>query len=140
MKLTFVLPECSDNFVSEGLRHLTAACCASMPELDGGYGLGGEHGYGVNYENDTFVMRKQWWGDCTCGADDRDESHKPECAIELPNFAHKPTGFTATWYKYIGRGMEIDANGADFVSVLNDCISSLPQATAIRTLAAAQDK
>lgn len=128
MKLTVVLPECSDDFVSEGLRHLTAACCASMPELDsGGYGLGGIHGYGVNYENETFVMRQQWWGDCTCSADEEGgDRHSPECAFELPNFLHKTTGFTAAWYKYIGRGMEIDANGADFLSVLNDCISSLP--------------
>lgn len=124
-KLSIVLPECSEDLVSAGLRHLTAACVQAMPELDGGYGLGGENGYGVNYENDTFVMRKQWWGDCTCGADDKNEPHKPECAVVLPNFVHKPTGFTVEWYKYIGRGMEIDANGADFLGVINDCLASI---------------
>lgn len=125
--LLLVLPECSDDFVSEGLRYLTAACVKVMPELDGGYGLGGENGYGVNYENDTFVMRKQWWGDCTCGADDSEDEmeHKPDCAIMLPNFVHKPTGFTVEWYKWIGRGMEIDAKGANFHDVLADCLGSL---------------
>ncbi len=126
MTLSIVLPECSEDFVSEGLRRLTSACVAAMPELDGGYGLGGENGYGVNYENNTFVMRKQWWGDCTCGADDEDGPHRPDCMIMLPNFVHKPTGFTVEWYKWIGRGMDIDANGADFLSVLNDCLASLP--------------
>lgn len=127
-ELMIVLPECSNDFVSEGLRYLTAACVKAMPELDGGYGLGGENGYGVDYENDTFAIRKQWWGDCTCGADDEDREHDDDCAIALPNFIHKPTGFTVDWYKWIGRSMEIDANGANFLDVLQDCIASLPGA------------
>jgi len=126
MKLTITLPECSDDLVSAGLRHLTAACVKAMPELGGEYGLGGENGYGVDYENDTFVMRRQWWGDCTCGANDDGREHEEDCMLVLPNFIHKPTGFTVEWYKWIGRGMEIDANGANFIDVLNDCLASLP--------------
>lgn len=68
--------------------------------------------YGTNVETDIFAMRRFYWGDCTCGADDasseaHEEPHKKDCALVLPNFLYKPTGFALEWYKYIGRGMEV---------------------------------
>lgn len=64
--------------------------------------------YGTNYENDVFAMRTQYWGDCTCGAMNEEVEHdrEPTCPMVLPNFLFKPTGFSVTWYKYIGRSME----------------------------------
>ncbi len=67
--------------------------------------------YGTNYENDVFAMRTQYWGDCTCGAmdtgpDEPERDCEPTCPMVLPNFLFKPTGFSVTWYKYIGRSME----------------------------------
>lgn len=36
--------------------------------------LGGEFGYGAKYENDVFVMRPYYWGDCDCGYDEREDA------------------------------------------------------------------
>lgn len=40
-----------------------------------------------------------------------------------PNFLHKDTGTTVSFYKYIGRGMEVDLRG-DWLTILDDCIRS----------------
>jgi hypothetical protein len=64
-----------------------------------GGGLGGEYGYGAKWDSDMFMMHPFCW----C-----DEDHCPWCNGEgEPNFLFKPTGFSISWYKYIGRGMEI---------------------------------
>ena len=59
--LTIVLPEISDDEVSDGLRTLTLAAQKALPDQDRFYGLGGEGGYGVNYENDVFMMHRFCW-------------------------------------------------------------------------------
>jgi len=152
--------------------------------------------YGTEFENDEFIMRCYYWGDCDCGWDDmefdephskdcyqslvdkdleklgwkkdkydfldspkgmkydecdkiRDKvykkycnkfnltfpngcavhctcdheenfkkwfeenkkgknGHSNKCALELPNFLHKKTGFEVRWYKYLGRDMEVN--------------------------------
>jgi len=72
-----IVPECSEDAVSDGLRRLTEAIHRSG-KADGGAGgfLGGEFGYGANFENDTFMMHRYCWcekeGECAwctgCGA------------------------------------------------------------------------
>lgn len=52
--------------------------------------------YGVDYENDIFMMHPECW----CGKDDC-----PWCTGKMPNFWFKPTDFKVAWYKYIGRSM-----------------------------------
>lgn len=49
-------------------------------------------------------------------------------AAEAPNFWHKPTGIRVRWYKYIGRGMEIELHGAPFdvAEVYRSVVESLP--------------
>jgi hypothetical protein len=54
--------------------------------------------YGTDYENDVFMMHRFCW----C---EREECGW--CSGDKPNFLFKPTGFSVTWYKYIGRGMEL---------------------------------
>lgn len=75
-----------------------------MFQLGHGYdsigGLGGEFGYGVNYEDDLFMIHRYCW----C---EQDEC--PWCAGEAPNFLHKPSGLKIHWYKWIGRSMEIES-------------------------------
>jgi hypothetical protein len=85
----------------------------AMRVIGVGFGEPGEWAskYGTNYENDVFAMRTQYWGDCTCGAMDTEPGEperdcEPTCPMVLPNFLFKPTGFSITWYKYIGRSME----------------------------------
>lgn len=147
--ITIVLPERSEDELSDFLRALTKAICEAHPELESGYGLGGEFGYGENFENDIFVMRRQYWGECDCGwsekewawhektqgKPDYDEhwkvflkdnpGHSPQCALELPNFLHKRTGFEVRWYKWIGRDNEIKNPPTDIAAVIAECIQSL---------------
>ena len=73
---------------------------------------------------------------CTCDfrakaeAYFKDNGHRPTCALELPNFLHKPTRLEVRWYKYIGRGQEVVARGqVDVSAVLADCISAIEKAT-----------
>lgn len=44
------------------------------------------HG-GETFENDTFIARRYYWGDCTCGWEVKDweftEKHRPECYQSL---------------------------------------------------------
>ncbi|WP_157978662.1 MULTISPECIES: hypothetical protein [Nocardia] len=60
------LPERSTDRISEDLRTLTEAICDLTGE-DGGGGLGGRYGYGIEHETDVFAMFPFWWDDCTCG-------------------------------------------------------------------------
>lgn len=44
-----------------------------------------------------------------------------------PNFWHKPSGVKVWWYKWIGRDMEIhNPNAVDVDDVLRECVKSLP--------------
>jgi hypothetical protein len=129
-----VLPQCSDDLVSELLRDLTRRIVQRTGD-ETGYGLGGRFGYGENYENDVFMMHRYCWCeradcpwclscDCTWSgpecADCKNDDRKP-----APNFLHKPSGAMAHWYKYIGRGMEI--SDADWPAVIAECVSSLKE-------------
>ena len=68
-----------------GLVALTEAIAQVAPDTLGGGVLGGEFGYGANYENDVFVMRTYYWGDCDCGYEEREDKwsaehrHAPTC-------------------------------------------------------------
>lgn len=41
-----------------------------------------------------------------------------------PNFLHKPSGTKVRWYKYIGRGMEVELLW-DWVEIFNQCLNSI---------------
>lgn len=86
-------------------------------EWQGGGFLGGEYGYGVEFENETFMMHPFCWcGEKDCGWCSN-VGAMPQLIREamgikykdsdrLPNFLYKPTQAKVWWYKYIGRGME----------------------------------
>jgi hypothetical protein len=132
-EIRIFLPAVSDDPVSDYLRELTKQICRVTGE-ETGYGLGGQYGYGENYENDVFMMHRFCWCDqddcpwcsyCTCG-DDFESNRCPYCKGEVkpaPNFLHKATGAAVRWYKYIGRGMEVDK--ADWPEIIRECIASL---------------
>lgn len=46
-------------------------------------------------------------------------------ARRSPNFLHKPSGSEVSWYKYIGRGMEVDLE-VPWGNIVADCVASLP--------------
>lgn len=58
--VTIYLPERSEDLISDSLRTLTGELQKITNE--GPYGLlGGEHGYGCDYENDVFMMHPFCW-------------------------------------------------------------------------------
>lgn len=111
--ITIEIPVVDKSMVASGLVELTKRLAEANAPISHGL-LGGEFGYGADYDSPVFMMHPFCW----C---EKDEC--PWCREEdpAPNFLHKTTGFNVRWYKYIYRGMEIDANGADFVDVLADC-------------------
>lgn len=69
---------------------------------------------------------------CTCTHADnyaawRDANSHDDtiCAMERPNFRHKPTGTTVNFYKYLGRGMRVSLHGQPWEQVIEDCLNSL---------------
>lgn len=68
-----------------GLVALTEAIAQIKPGVVGGGCLGGAFGYGAHWDNDVFTMRTFYWGDCDCGADEREaewekaHKHAPDC-------------------------------------------------------------
>jgi hypothetical protein len=140
--LTIVTPETDDDAISEGLRRLTREAQKVLPDEDWGFGLGGEGGYGVNYENDTFMMHRFCWcggDDCPwcCYSDEEgthfEEGNRKHGALpdldcgQAPNFWHKPSGARVIWYKWIGRDNSVHMpDGVDFDAVIAECVASLP--------------
>jgi len=119
--------------LSEWLVALTEQVC-KVTGCETGYGLGGRFGYGENYENDVFSMHRFCWCEgedcpwcraCACG-DDYAENPCKNCKerpARAPNFLHKASGASITWYKYIGRGMEVDQ--ANWPVIMQECFASL---------------
>lgn len=68
---------------------------------------------------------------CTCTYDNEWKSwraandHAPACGIVAPNFLHKASGSEVRFYKYLGRGMNVDLH-ADWVTIFADVLASLP--------------
>lgn len=58
---TLILPERSEDAISEGLRLLTKILDEKKLSDAGGFGLGGEFGYGTNFENDIFLIHRFCW-------------------------------------------------------------------------------
>lgn len=106
--------------LSKGLYLLSETIIRGLrPENCGGGVLGGEFGYACDYENDTFMIHHYCW----CEKDDC-----RWCSRAAPNFLYKPSGFSITWYKWIGR--ETKANraitGKQWAEVFKRCYESIP--------------
>lgn len=70
---------------------------------------------------------------CTCDHEpswiawSSDHKHRDTCAIMIPNFRHKATGFEVRWYKWIGRDMEFAGpQEVDFPAIMRECLESVP--------------
>lgn len=119
----------------------------------GGGLLGGEFGYGVNYENDVFMLHPFCWcekeDECLwCMMNDpKENKNYDKMKKELkgkygkyfadygsaPNFYHKPSGFGVRWYKWIGRDMEFNRKITDkeWKKIYQECVKSIPRKTKI---------
>lgn len=93
MNIEIIIPKGAETNIELGLVSLTEAIFKKIGEEDG-YGLGGKYGYGADYENDVFMMKRFCW----C-----DEEDCKWCGGDYPNFIYKPTNTKIWWYKFIGR-------------------------------------
>lgn len=88
--------------------------------------------YGMDFENDVFSVFPYYWGDCTCGFDEKDSQwqkenhHNENCPIVKPNFYYKPTDFSIKWYKYPLRDSYMNQNITldEFKKIISKCIES----------------
>jgi hypothetical protein len=120
VKVEVVLPEQASGDLVKLTEYLTKKLFKG--EWQGGGLLGGEYGYGVDYENDTFMMHHYCWCEepgcewclgCSCEFES-DDSWKvvktcDNCKGDkerAPNFVYKPTNTKIWWYKWIGRSQE----------------------------------
>ena len=112
-----VLPERSQDEVSEGLRALTKRL-EQLGHGPGSYGIGGQDGYGVDFTNDVFSMRPYCWCESEGCA---------WCGRGAPNFVHKDSYSAVWWYKWIGRDQHARL-GRPWADILSDCFASLDSA------------
>lgn len=78
MEIEFILPAVSEEPLADMLRALTAAIDSIDSDKVAHGFLGRAHGYGATWDNDVFTMRPFYWGDCDCGADEREEAWSAE--------------------------------------------------------------
>lgn len=79
---------------------------------------------------------------CNCSYDEHskrwheDNTHSEECPINLPNFHHYASGLKITWYKYIGRDMQINQNLTitQWAIIFVECVNSLNTEAELETL------
>jgi hypothetical protein len=86
MNIRIITPPVAATAPEHDLVALTEYICRTTGADNPGGGLGGEYGYGVEFENDTFSMWPFYWGECECGWDAKsyDGSHDPACyQVEL---------------------------------------------------------
>lgn len=116
-EIVIVTPAISDDQVSNGLYELSKKLGQLNPEAQSHGFLGGQWGYGQDFENDVFMMHSFCW----C-----DQDNCKWCSGKEPNFRHKASGFSVCWYKYIGRGMEFEPiDGNKWDKILKECLRSI---------------
>lgn len=115
--LWVVVPEKDDDVVSAMLRKLTQAIDKKNSSKTAHGILGGEYGYGCEYEDEMFMMHPYCW----CDRKDCDW-----CESGRANFEHKASGLSIHWYKYIGRGMEVhNTSGKEAWKIIVECIDHI---------------
>jgi hypothetical protein len=141
-KITIVLPPVASSDIDMDLVNLTEYLTKKVfrGKWQGGGLLGGEFGYGVEFENDVFMMKPFCWceqDDCLwCAMNDKNlqvkliERFKDKGWAKMgiaPNFWYKPSGLLVRWYKWIGRDTEFNKKPSkkEWQKIYNDCIKSV---------------
>lgn len=62
--------ELKADWASDALYELSEKLGKMNPDDQAHGFLGGEYGYGQEFENNLFIMRPYYWGDCDCGYED----------------------------------------------------------------------
>ena len=81
----------------------------------------------------------QDWLDEYDRTENRERSHRKQSDLvcdwcrgereNAPNFLHKPSGSKVSWYKWIGRSMEVDLK-APWRKILTDCLAEIERGSA----------
>lgn len=148
-KIIIVLPPTATSDIDLDLVNLTEYLTkkAFKGKWQGGGLLGGEFGYGVDFENDTFMMHPYCWCEkedkCLwCMMNDPFENKnwkKMKGELEkkfnpywrtwggAPTFFYKPTKTGCRWYKWIGRDTEWDRTPTEkeWKKIYKDCLKSI---------------
>lgn len=114
-ELKIIIPKGAGTNIELGLVSLTKYLSKEL-DLYGGFGLGGENGYGAEFENNVFMMHPFCW----C-----DKEDCKWCSKNEPNFIYKPSNCKIWWYKWIGRGQE--QKGKLPKNWLKECIKSIKE-------------
>lgn len=88
-----------------------------------------------SYQVDGVTVSFEVWSAAPDDSHDRSFAIDPALQCERcrtdrkakPNFLHKPSGTAVWWYKYLGRGMEMDVRG-DWETVIAECRASVKSA------------
>ena len=68
-----------------------------------------------SFDNDVFTLEAYCWCDGTI--------HLEDCP---PNFTHKRTGYSVSWYKHLGRGVECKPIEVEkWWTIFRECFNSL---------------
>lgn len=92
------------------------ALCKSM-------GLSHEHGCEMHCTCDYYERYEKWFDEHKFG----EMGHADNCPIVLPNFLHKPSGYTIKWYKYALRDAYQNRilSEEEFREIIQQCINSI---------------
>lgn len=88
-EIEIIVPGQDDDAVSNYMVLLTRELAKLRPDSQAHGCLGGEDGYGCEFVTDAFEMHPFYWGDCTCGFDEKRHAadttwcaanpHAPDC-------------------------------------------------------------
>lgn len=129
MDVKIILPKRASESIEMDLVYLTEVLVTNkLGESYDGF-LGGQFGYGTDFENDVFFMAHCCQGFCK-----EDEDGNPTCQAckRECNFEHKPSGLKICWYKWIGRSQEYKPNKPtqdEWSIIFKECIESLKVVT-----------
>lgn len=129
MDVKIILPKRASESIEMDLVYLTEVLVTNkLGESFDGF-LGGQFGYGTDFENDVFFMAH-----CCQGFCEEDKDGNPTCQAckRECNFEHKPSGLKICWYKWIGRSQEYKPNKPTqdkWNIIFKECIESLKVVT-----------
>lgn len=141
-EITIVTPPTASSSIDLDLVKLTKYLTKKVfkGKWQGGGLLGGEFGYGVDYENEVFMMKPFCWcdrEDCDWCAENSD-SHQKRLFKKYgdkkwaewgyaPNFWYKPSNLQVRWYKWIGRDTEFNKKitNKQWKEIYKECIKSI---------------
>lgn len=78
----------------------------------------------VPFENQVFIIRPYFWGDCKC-----DDESECTCEASLPNFEHFRSGLKVCWYKHPFRDSYAnkEVSETELRKIVEECEKSLEE-------------